>query len=78
MRITQEGNHGKGPNGDYGKAEEAFRNKIGDPTWKPDYTKFSWHHHENGETMVLIDRRIHDKTIGGISHVGGISNNPNL
>jgi hypothetical protein len=33
--------------------------------WK----EYTWHHHENGETMMLVERAVHSK----VSHVGGAS-----
>ena len=63
---------------DFTAADNVFREAIGDPSWVRDTSKYTWHHHQDGKTMVLIERGIHDKTIGGIAHVGGVSNNPNL
>ncbi len=42
----------------------------------PDYT---WHHHENGTTMQLVPRHIHngDAVNARFSHAGGVANVPN-
>jgi hypothetical protein len=40
---------------------------------KNDEGYFTWHHKEDGSTMQLVDRRIHDRTLGGGSHAGGDS-----
>ncbi|KQO04988.1 RHS-family protein [Paenibacillus sp. Leaf72] len=67
----------KNPQTDFKKAnEEAGLNKDSDPSVpasnKPpdDYT---WHHHEDGKTMVLVDEDIHRefRHIGGQSTVNG-------
>ena len=55
--------------GDFWKADRAYRELIGDPTWmRPrDYT---WHHHEDCQTMVLVPTPIHGR---GLRHEGGAS-----
>ncbi len=30
---------------------------------------YTWHHHEDGKTMVLVEKKVHSE----FSHVGGIS-----
>jgi hypothetical protein len=57
------GNHGRGPTGDFGKADS----KAGKPA---DYTKNTWHHHQNMTTMQEVPRSIHDV----FHHRGGVSN----
>lgn len=34
-----------------------------------EWKEYTWHHHENGKTMMLVEREVHSK----ISHVGGAS-----
>lgn len=52
---------------------------AGRPEWgrrsPPDYT---WHHHENGTTMQLVPRAIHNGTadLPRFSHAGGVANVP--
>jgi hypothetical protein len=30
---------------------------------------YTWHHHEDGKTMLLVDKKIHDQ----FKHTGGVS-----
>ena len=76
----------KKPKDDMDRAAEKYRNMLkaaGVPNadewpWPPTNSAghapsgWSWHHHEDGKTMVLVNRKIHDKTIGGVNHCGGI------
>ncbi|WP_082831152.1 HNH endonuclease [Pseudovibrio sp. W64] len=34
-------------------------------------TKYTWHHHENGSSMLLVDHNVHDL----FNHAGGHSGN---
>ena len=34
---------------------------------------YTWHHLQDGENMILVDRNVHDCTIGGFPHTGGVS-----
>lgn len=31
------------------------------------WTDYTWHHHENGKTMMLVERKVHSS----ITHTGG-------
>ena len=44
--------------------------KIGLSGSKPP-TGYSWHHMEDGKNMLLVERQIHDCSIGGFPHTGG-------
>lgn len=33
----------------------------------------TWHHHEDGRTMIPVPTAIHDRTVGGAGHTGGAS-----
>jgi A nuclease of the HNH/ENDO VII superfamily with conserved WHH len=57
-----EGNHGKSPLGDYGKADARAGSAA-------DYKNNSWHHHENMVTMQEVPRDIH----GPFTHKGAVS-----
>ena len=58
----------KGNGGDFSKADQAYRQQIGDPNWQrpKDYT---WHHHQDGRTMQLVPSKINAE----FSHTGGAS-----
>lgn len=58
------GNHGKNPSGDFGKADAKA------PNGAADYSKNTWHHHQNGTTMQEVPRDIHNE----FTHKGGVSN----
>lgn len=34
---------------------------------------YTWHHMEDGESMILVRRDVHDCTTGGFAHTGGAS-----
>lgn len=36
-------------------------------------TGYTWHHCEDGQSMILVRRDVHDATIGGFPHTGGAS-----
>nr|WP_254606715.1 HNH endonuclease [Burkholderia contaminans] len=57
------GNHSRAPAGDFGLADA----KAGSPA---DYTKNTWHHHENMVTMQEIPKDIHSE----FTHRGRVSN----
>ena len=46
--------------------------KIGLSGSKPP-TGYTWHHMEDGKNMLLVERQIHDCSIGGFPHTGGAS-----
>jgi len=65
---------------DFRKARDAYRQKLkdaGDPNWKKwpnnggKYSPqgYTWHHHENGTTMILVDSEVHNNA----RHCGGVS-----
>ena len=58
----------KGNGADFSKADQAYRQQIGDPNWQrpKDYT---WHHHQDGRTMQLVPAKINAE----FSHTGGAS-----
>lgn len=58
---------------DFTTADQAMRDKIGDPDWTRPSTH-TWHHKEDGVTMELIPKSVH-ATGGGAStpHMGGAS-----
>ena len=60
----------KGGDKDFGPADDAMREMLGDPNWtRPkDYT---WHHKEDGVTMELVPTPIHGFPESG--HLGGTS-----
>lgn len=58
------GNHGKNPGGDFGKADALA------PKGSADYTKNTWHHHENMKTMQEVPKKIHNR----FTHSGGVKN----
>lgn len=57
------GNHDKNPGGDFGKAD-ARASKGG-----ANYDLNTWHHHENGVTMMEVPKDIHER----FRHRGGVS-----
>lgn len=66
-----------GNNDDFRMARDEMRKKLNDPKWPggsdmapEDYT---WHHSEDGATMMLVKSEVHDKAISGAAHVGGES-----
>jgi len=60
---------------DFAAADEAMRKKHGDDWSPPD--NYTWHHSEDGVTMVLVRSDVHDKSIvrggSGAAHSGGAS-----
>ena len=58
------GNHGKNPGGDFGKADALA------PKGSADYTKNTWHHHENMKAMQEVPKKIHNR----FTHSGGVKN----
>jgi A nuclease of the HNH/ENDO VII superfamily with conserved WHH len=68
-----------GKDADFTAARDAMRKKLKDNSW-PEPSKYSdrpdgytWHHNENGATMQLVEKTMHDKAISGASHTGGAS-----
>ncbi|MCU7814939.1 MAG: HNH endonuclease, partial [Candidatus Thiodiazotropha sp. (ex Rostrolucina anterorostrata)] len=73
----------KGPNGEPAVIKEveiaqtgrnsdfSAANKAADYSKIPD--KYTWHHKEDGVTMQLVRQDVHNKTIGGAPHTGGVS-----
>lgn len=67
----------KGNDTDFRAARDAMRQKLGDPKWPggrelaPD--GYTWHHNEDGATMQLVRKSVHDKAESGAAHVGGES-----
>lgn len=58
----------KGDKTDFTKADKAYRNKIGDQSWKkPD--DMTWHHNQDGKTMQLVNSELHEE----FQHTGGAS-----
>jgi hypothetical protein len=53
---------------DFKAADEAMREAIGDPNWQRP-KDMTWHHHEDGTTMQLVPRDVHDAA----QHTGGVS-----
>lgn len=64
--VAQTGKNGA----DFKAANEAAGHKEWGSGPPADYT---WHHKEDGAVMQLVPRDIHDKTIGGFGHRGGVS-----
>jgi hypothetical protein len=74
-----DGNHSQSrTNGDFGKANEELCKKLGIPFQKFDQSDgkefigkdglaYTWHHHQDGKTMILLPTEIHNRT----AHVGG-------
>jgi len=58
------GNHGKNPGGDFGKADALA------PKGPADYTKNTWHRHENMKTMQEVPKKIHNR----FTHSGAVKN----
>ena len=68
-RVEIDNLRGDGSQFDFNRADEEFRNAIGDPDWEqPD--GWSWHHHENCTTMILIPTVINTRA----AHTGGAAN----
>jgi hypothetical protein len=40
---------------------------------KADYdkSKWVWHHHQDGKTMMLVPKELHNTPLGGVGHTGG-------
>lgn len=57
------GNHDEGPGGDFGKADARVGNGG------KNYDMNTWHHHENGVTMMELPKEIHDR----FRHRDGVS-----
>lgn len=68
VRIEYSGNR----NTDYARANQA----AGISGSKPP-KGFVWHHMEDGESMLLVQKPIHETTLGGFPHTGGFSINKN-
>ncbi|WP_284358259.1 HNH endonuclease [Pseudomonas syringae] len=58
------GNHGENSRGDFGKADALA------PKGPADYTKNTWHHHENKIKMQEVSKKIHNR----FTHSGGVKN----
>jgi hypothetical protein len=73
VQISQKGNNSS----DMTNARNAMREKLGDPNWPGNGNKqpdgYIWHHKEDGTTMQLVRRDVHDRAIGGAPHTGGQS-----
>ena len=66
-----------GDNSDMKAARDAMRQKLGDPKW-PGHPGnapegYTWHHTEDGATMQLLRKDVHDKAQSGAAHIGGES-----
>ncbi len=62
-------------NGDHDLDFQAINKKMGFGDSKdahlsqfPDYT---WHHHEDGKTLMLVPKKLNNPSSGGLSHTGG-------
>jgi len=73
VEIFQAGNH----TSDFREARNAMRKKLGDNAWPgnggdmPD--GYTWHHKEDGVTMQLVKKDVHNVAVDGPSHGGGVS-----
>ncbi|QRK10725.1 HNH endonuclease [Archangium violaceum] len=60
---------------DFTQADKAMREQHGSDWKRP--AGYTWHHSEDGTTMVLVRRDVHDKSIArggsGAAHSGGAS-----
>jgi hypothetical protein len=65
VEITMRGNY----TSDFTAARDAVRVKKGDPNWTPDYTLYTWHHHQDRKTMQLVEKYLHEN----VGHTGGLS-----
>lgn len=67
----------QGSDKDFITARNAMRKKLGDPDWPgngKDVPKgYTWHHCEDGTTMQLVKKSVHDKAESGAAHTGGAS-----
>ena len=69
VEIPMKGDHDV----DFSNADDAMRQKLGDPTWErpSDHT---WHHKEDGVTMQLVPKNVHGTGDGASTpHMGGVS-----
>lgn len=71
---------------DMRRARDAYREILklkgvtnaGSWPWPPKNSKgnapagWTWHHHQDGRTMILVPHEIHNTGSGGVSHCGGI------
>ncbi len=57
-------------NKDFKAADEAYASAIGVPGWRRP-ARYTWHHHEDCQTMVLVPTEVHSKVRhqGGASHI---------
>ncbi len=67
-----------GDKSDFAAAKKAMQDKLGDPKWPNEPGRdapqgYTWHHSEDGATMELVLKSIHDKAESGAAHVGGAS-----
>lgn len=60
----------KGGRKDAPVADEAMREKLGDPDWQAP-ENYTWHHMEDGVTMELVPSKVHGSNKSG--HAGGTS-----
>lgn len=67
VEIEMKGNHTT----DFTAADEAMR-KIHGQDWKRP-GNYTWHHHEDGVTMELVRKDVHNKASSGAAHTGGAS-----
>jgi len=72
FEIDMAGNYSS----DYTKANDALRALTGD-TNMPNFTnsigdiEYTWHHHQDGKTMMLVPKAVNNPNYGGAPHVGG-------
>ncbi len=70
VEIPMRGNYSKNSDtGDYGLAEQAYMDKYGEMPDGYFDDQFTWHHKEDGTTMELVPRDIHQAN----GHSGGVS-----
>lgn len=66
-----------GKDSDFRKARDAMRKKLGDSNWpgngKSAPEGYTWHHTEDGATIILVNKNVHNKAISGAAHTGGTS-----
>ncbi len=62
-------------NGDFSKANfEAFG--VADPNYhltvnNGQYANYTWHHHQDTKSMMLVPKVVNNPNMGGVSHTGG-------
>lgn len=74
FEINMSGNYSS----DYTQANAALRAMTGDSSM-PDFPRtingieFTWHHHQDGKTMMLVPKAVNNPDFGGAPHVGGVA-----